>query len=102
MVAAPLQWEFDGELFYWRGPAPWYFVTVPAAESGEIHDISQMVTYGWGVIPATVRIGASRWDTALFPKGERYLVPVKAAVRQRERIDEGDTVSVCLTVAGPR
>jgi hypothetical protein len=21
--------EFDGDIWFWRGPAPWYFITVP-------------------------------------------------------------------------
>ncbi|MBE2223617.1 MAG: DUF1905 domain-containing protein [Anaerolineae bacterium] len=28
--------EFNGKIWYWRGPAPWFFVTVPADESSEI------------------------------------------------------------------
>jgi hypothetical protein len=24
--------EFSGELWFWKGPAPWHFVTVPEEE----------------------------------------------------------------------
>ncbi|NYI67281.1 DUF1905 domain-containing protein [Spelaeicoccus albus] len=34
---------FTGPLWFWRGPAPFYFVTVPDAESAELHDISALV-----------------------------------------------------------
>jgi len=90
--------EFSGEIWYWRGPAPWYFVTVPEEECRELNAISGSVTYGWGMIPATVRIGKSVWATALWPKDGRYIVPIKATVRRAERIDEGESVTVRLEV----
>lgn len=90
--------EFDGEIWYWRGPAPWYFVTVPDEECQEIKAISGSVTYGWGMIPAKVRIGKSQWATALWPKDARYIVPVKASIRKAEKIDEGEWVTVRLEI----
>lgn len=92
--------EFSGELWHWRGPAPWYFVTVPEEVSLELHAVSTAVTYGWGMIPVMARIGATGWQTSLFPKDGLYVVPVKAAVRKAERLDEGDTVTVRLTTDG--
>jgi hypothetical protein len=88
--------EFNGEIFEWRGPAPFYFVRVPEEQSAEIEAVAAMVTYGWGAIPVKVRIGTTDFKTSLFPKDERYLVPVKDAVRRSERLDLGDTVTVRL------
>jgi len=93
-----MDFEFNGDIWYWRGPAPFYFVTVPEAESADIKFISNEVTYGWGVIPVRVQIGKTEWTTSLFPKNNLYLVPIKASVRQAEHIEEGDTVSVRLIV----
>jgi hypothetical protein len=90
--------EFDGKILFWRGPAPWYFVTVPGEESNNLQVISGLVTYGWGVIPVHVRIGKTEWKTSLFPKDGRYLVPIKASVRKAENLDEGDNVTVRLEV----
>jgi hypothetical protein len=90
--------EFTGKIWYWRGPAPFYFVTVPDEPSNDLHDISGVVTYGWGMIPATVRIGRTTWQTALWPKDGRYIVPLKADVRKAERLEEGDEVAVRLEV----
>ncbi|MCO5198990.1 MAG: DUF1905 domain-containing protein, partial [Anaerolineae bacterium] len=84
--------------FFWRGPAPWYFVTIPEEQSLDIKAISKLVTYGWGVIPVTVRIGKTEWQTSLFPKDERYLVPIKARVRKAETLAEGDSVNIQLEV----
>ncbi|HEX2618938.1 MAG TPA: DUF1905 domain-containing protein [Phototrophicaceae bacterium] len=90
--------EFDGEIIFWRGPAPWFFVSVPDEESQAIKAISNFVTYGWGVIPVQARIGDTEWKTSLFPKEGLYLVPVKASVRKAEKIEEGDIVTVQLEI----
>jgi hypothetical protein len=90
--------EFKGKIWFWKGPAPWFFVTVPEKQSRDLKAISGIVTYGWGVIPVHVRIGDSEWKTSLFPKDGRYLVPIKASVRKAENLEEGDNVTVQLEV----
>jgi hypothetical protein len=91
--------EFSGKIWYWKGPAPWYFVTVPAEQSDDLRAIADAVTYGWGMIPVTARIGRTGWTTALFPKDGLYIVPVRASVRKAEGLDEGDEVTIRLQVA---
>ncbi len=93
-----MELEFTGVILYWRGPAPWYFIPVPEEESREIKAVSASVTYGWGVIPVEVAIGGTTWTTSLFPKDDRYLVPVRADVRRAEGIDVDDEVVVRLTL----
>ncbi|HEY0738162.1 MAG TPA: DUF1905 domain-containing protein [Herpetosiphonaceae bacterium] len=90
--------EFNGKIWFWKGPAPWYFVTVPEEQCRELKAISGMVTYGWGMIPVQVRIGHSEWTTSLWPKDNRYIVPIKASVRKAETLAEGDNVTVQLDV----
>ena len=90
--------EFVGKIIFWKGPAPWFFVIVPAKQCEDLKDLSASVTYGWGMIPATVRIGKTEWKTSLFPKDGRYLVPVKASVRKAEHLEEGDKVTIRLEV----
>ncbi|WP_326560304.1 DUF1905 domain-containing protein [Micromonospora sp. NBC_01796] len=90
--------EFRGELWFWKGPSPWHFVTVPEQECGALEAASALVTYGWGMIPVSARIGATGWRTSLFPKDGRYLVPIKAWVRKAEAIELGDVVTVRLAV----
>jgi hypothetical protein len=94
--------EFSGDLWHWRGPAPFHFVTVPAEESACVHAVAREVTYGWGMIPVLARIGGTQWQTSLFRKDGSYVVPVKDAVRRAEEIDVGDTVMVRLTVSPRR
>ncbi|MBE2184639.1 MAG: DUF1905 domain-containing protein [Anaerolineae bacterium] len=93
-----MQFEFSGAIWYWRGPAPWFYVTIPEAESADIKAISNLVTYGWGVIPARVQVGRTSWTTSLFPKDGLYLVPIKATIRKAEQLEEGDTVTIRLEI----
>ena len=88
--------EFSGEIVHWRGPAPFHFVVVPDEESGAIESVASAVTYGWGCIPVKVRIGGTDFTTSLFPKEDRYMVPVKVAVRRKEGLELGDDVNVRL------
>lgn len=92
--------SFDAEVWFWRGPAPWHFVTVPAEISEALAVRATHVSYGWGMIPVSAHIGATRWKTSLFPKDGRYLVPVKTSVRSAEGIELGDSVTVHLHVEG--
>jgi Domain of unknown function (DUF1905) len=98
MDADTVDLVFSGELWYWRGPAPFYFITVPGDESLVLRAVAADVTYGWGMIPVRVRIGRTDWATSLFPKDGRYVVPIKDAVRTAERLAEGDTVMVQLVI----
>jgi hypothetical protein len=90
--------EFSGEVWFWRGPSPYHFVTVPEDESAELQLAAALVTYGWGMVPVTAQIADTVWTTSLFPKDGGYIVPVKDVVRHAEALDVGDVVTVRLTV----
>jgi hypothetical protein len=90
--------EFSNPIWYWRGPAPFFFVTVPAAQAEVLAAISEEVTYGWGMIPVFARIGGTEWKTSLFPKDGSYIVPLKDAVRSAENLSEGQQVTIQLTI----
>lgn len=90
--------EFTGKIWYWRGPSPFRFVTVPEEQSRDIKAVSRFVTYGWGVIPVHVRIGETEWTTSLFPKDGRYLVPIRDSVRKAEGLEVDDEVTVRLEI----
>lgn len=90
--------EFSGEIWFWKGPAPFHFVTVPAKQAQDLKDIAGSVTYGWGMIPVTAKIGGTEWTTSLFPKNGSYVVPLKDRVRKAESLAEGDLVTILLEV----
>jgi hypothetical protein len=93
-----MQLEFTGEVWFWRGPSPYHFVTVPEDESAELQSAAALVTYGWGMVPVEASIGSTRWTTSLFPKNGGYVVPLRDMVRLAEQVDVGDTVTIRLTV----
>ena len=90
---------FEGPLCYWRGPAPYYFVRVPAATVGELVDVAAEVTYGWGMVPVEVTVGGYRWETSLWPKDGGYLLPIRAQVRRGLEIEVDELVAVRLIIA---
>ena len=91
--------SFRGELWFWRGPSPFHFVTVPESESALLASTSELVSYGWGMIPATVQVGKTSWATALWPRNGGYIVPVKAMVRKAEQLEVGDDIHLHLDVS---
>jgi hypothetical protein len=86
-----------GPIVYWRGPAPFHFVEIPPAASAKISGLSKRLTYGWGVIPVAVKIGASTFSTSLFPRSGIYLVPIKSAVRLAESLELGQRVTMTVS-----
>lgn len=94
-----MELTFTGALWYWRGPAPWHFVTVPDAECALLTEVAVSVTYGWGMVPVSASIGDTVWSTSLWPHHGGYIVPVKARVRSAQSLDVGDAVTVTVAVA---
>ena len=92
-----MEFEFGGEVFEWRGPAPYYFVAVPEEEGVALRDVALAASYGWGMLPIRARIGSTEWKTSLWPKDGGYLLPLKDAVRKPAGLDAGDAVEVRLT-----
>ncbi len=96
-----MDFTFTATVWYWRGPAPFHFATVPPEASQQIKAVAALVSYGWGVIPVTVQVGHTRWHTSLFPKDGLYLVPLKDKVRHAEGLNVDDTITVQLAVRPP-
>lgn len=89
-----------GEVWYWRGPAPFHFLRISGEDADDLRSIAHEVTYGWGMIPVTAVLAGTRWTTSLFPKDGGYLIPLKDAVRAAENVEEGSAVTVSLFVTG--
>lgn len=93
-----MELAFSGEVIHWRGPAPFHFVAVPDAEAAALRAAAPLVSYGWGCIPVTVRLGRTTFTTSLFPRDGGYLVPIKVAVQRAEAVELGDEVHLALLV----
>lgn len=97
-----MNFTFEGEAIHWRGPAPYVFVPLPPEMAAELQDLDRQLklSYGWGVIPATVQIGGTRFRTALFPRQGSYLVPIKVLVQRAEGVAVGDRLQLRLELTG--
>ena len=93
-----MELEFTGPVFEWRGPAPYHFVAVPEDEAAIIQETAAALTYGWGMIPGTLRIGDTTWTTSLWRKAGSYVLPLTYTVRKPEGIELGDVVTISLTL----
>jgi hypothetical protein len=89
-------WVYPGE------SANWHFFTIPKKESSELKEVYKGLTKGWGSLPVEVTIGKTTWKTSIFPdsKSGTFILPIKAQVRKKEKVYEGDacTVSFVITV----
>ena len=93
-----LELKFKGEMFYWRGPSPFHFVRIPAAQSAKIKEISRGASYGWGAIPVIAIIGKTEFTTSIFPKDGFYLLPIKNVVRLGEELELDDVILVTMEI----
>jgi len=91
-----LSFIISGTVIEWRGPAPFYFVATPAAVTSQIEEHKKAISYGWGVVPATVTIGETEITTSLIPKAGSFYIPLKDAIRKPNGISVGDNVELVL------
>lgn len=84
----------------WRHPAGWYFLSLPPVMAAEIREALKWQEEGWGRLKARARIGNADWDTAIWfdTRLFTYLLPVKADIRNKENLNPGDVVAVCIFV----
>lgn len=95
------KFEFGAEIWRYPGKGGWHFITVPRPLSLRIKAEHGGLDQGWGSLPVKATIASSAWKTSLFPdtKSGCYLLPVKAAVRRKIDVKEGDTVDVVVEIA---
>jgi hypothetical protein len=91
-----MNFEFSGQVWEWRGPAPVYFVSVPSAQADEIRAAVQVLSYGWGMIPVVATIGGLEFKTSLFAKNGTYVLPLKNAVRLPLELQVDELVDVVM------
>jgi hypothetical protein len=93
-------YELTAEVVRYPGVAAWHFVTLPTEVTDEIQAQFQGSQRAFGSLPVSVALGHSVWTTSLFfdTKSASYLLPVKADVRRREHVDDGDTVTIKLAI----
>lgn len=98
MPSAPFRftaavWEHDGH-------AAWHFLDLPEDAADEIDARFGHRAGGFGSVRVEATIGATTWQTSIFPDTRRrtYVLPVKKAVRAAEGLADGSSADVTLVV----
>ncbi len=87
------------EIWQWNGKASWHFITIPEDLSKEIKNFDDMPRRGFGSVPVKVTIGETTWKTSIFPeKKGTYVLPLKAIVRKKEKLTEGQKVKISFSL----
>lgn len=91
--------DFEARLWEWdaRRGDTWVFVSLPEDASEEIRELSAGTRRGFGSLRVRARIGATTWQTSIFPGSDGpYVLPVKRAVRTAQHLDVGDVAAVAV------
>lgn len=93
-----IRYEFSAEVWRYHMEGGWYFVSLPPETSKEIRENLGSQEQGWGRMKATAQIGNSQWDTAIWfdTKHNRYLLPLNASVRSKEKLEVKDTITTII------
>ncbi len=89
-------YKFKAKVWRWPGVGGWHFVYVDKSLTEELKKKGVRYRYGSGFVAIRATVGKTSWDTALFPhtKENTYLLSIKAVVRKKEEIFDGDTVNI--------
>jgi hypothetical protein len=93
-----------GPVWIWRAEPPakgsWYFLTIDGDAADAIRTRAGGRSGGWGSVKVSASIGTTGWQTSLFVSKQvgGYMLPIKADVRKREGVKEGDVIRVLLEI----
>lgn len=94
------EYTFEAKVWLWSGDAPWHFVTLPKDMAEHITKMFGDQKRGWGSLPVAVMIGATSWNTSIFPdkKLASFVLPLKSEVRKKEGINVDQTIKVLIEI----
>lgn len=80
--------------------AVWHFVQITKKFGLEIKEKFGKNRRGFGSIPVEVTLGKTVWQTSIFPDkySGSYILPLKAAVRKTEGIQEGEKIKFSIEI----
>lgn len=97
---------FDAPLWRWNGAnqGNWFFVTIDGtlADSIAAHAFVRRLETGrrrgFGSVKVRATIGDATWQTSVFPDKRGWILPIKAAVRRSQSLNEGMAARIKLTL----
>ena len=95
-----IDFEFQAELWLWKGDSAWHFVTVPEEPSSAIRSFAPEAKRGFGSVRVKVCIGDTHWQTSVFPDkaSGNYFLPIKKSVRVAEDLSAGSNPQIRLEI----
>jgi hypothetical protein len=78
----------------------WNFLFMPEELAKEIRENFKWREEGWGRMKVTAKIGGSEWKTSIWfdTKHDTYLLPVKAEIRKKEKIEMEAGKEIRITI----
>ena len=95
-----ITYKFTAHIWKHSATEGWYFVSLPIESSEEIRLNMKWQEEGWGRMKAKAKIRETLWDTAIWydTKLNTYILPVKADIRKKEKIEIGNILDVEITL----
>ena len=95
-----LTYEFSAPVWKHSATGGWYFVSLPIESSEEIRQNMKWQEEGWGRMNTKAKIRETLWDTAIWydTKLGTYILPIKAVIRKKEKIEIGNILDVEITL----
>lgn len=94
---------FRAKVWTQESTGAWHFITLPAELSQRIRTLTTGQLKPFGSFHVRARTGLTTWETSLFAdtKRDAFLLPVKADVRRKAKINPGDMIEVSVSFALP-
>lgn len=95
-----IRYEFSAKAWQHSSPGGWYFVSLTTEMADEIRKNLKWQEEGWGRLKAIAKIGNSEWETAIWfdTKHNTYLLPLKAEIRKKEKIETGVNIKTIVWI----
>lgn len=96
-----MEYVFSDIVEKWNSDGGWYYVRLPKNTYNDLQEIGHSQGRGFGAIKVKSTIGVTTWETSIFPdsKDKSYILFLKKAVRQKEKLDAGNQIDIILSVS---
>jgi hypothetical protein len=100
MKSKGIKYEFTSQIWKYDALAGWHFISLPADFAKEIRENLKWQEEGWGRLKTVAKIGNSEWETAIWfdTKMNTYLLPLKAEIRKKEDLKNGDNKKIIVWI----
>jgi Domain of unknown function (DUF1905). len=98
-----IKYEFSAKVWHYSSTGSmggWWIVCLPQEMSHGRRESLKFLEEGWGRMKVTAKIGRIQWATSIWfdTKLDSYLLPVKAEIRKKEKLEIGSEVDVIIWI----